>query len=338
MALHGVVAIIEREGKILLEKRCEHIADPGTWVLPGGELLPTETIEEALIRVCTEEFGITIRPEQEIGRIVVAGESIPVWEVRWRGKELKLQGGPITAVGWFTMEELMLLEPVRHQEEVRTFLRSTAFFEESRMRARRMTAVELAEGHPPSPPAINQEILAELVARAQEDDHEAFGEIYDLFVTPIYRYVSFRAPAHLVEDLVSDVFVKAWEKLHRYQGRKGIPFSSWLFRIAHNVVIDAYRTFREVEELDGEHLDEDRWNDPTLRITQEIQCVLLRKALNRLPRRYRNVLLLSFMAGLSHAEIARSLRIREGSVRILKHRALRKLAKLLPPSMKEELP
>ncbi|MBT4474054.1 RNA polymerase sigma factor [Candidatus Peribacteria bacterium] len=185
---------------------------------------------------------------------------------------------------------------------------------------------------------INQQILAVLVSRAQNDDHEAFGKIYDAFIAQIYRYVSFRVPSVLVEDIVSDIFVKAWEKIHTYKGRKGIPFSSWLFRIAHNVVIDTYRTHKANDELDELHIDDNRWNDPRLRITQEKQAKLLKQGMNKLSKRYREILLLSFMSELSNVEIAKSLKIREGSVRILKHRALKKLKEFLPASMKEDLP
>ena len=169
-------------------------------------------------------------------------------------------------------------------------------------------------------------------------EHEAFGEIYDMFVSPIYRYIAFRLPPAMAEDITADVFVKAWEKLDSYKGRRGTPFSSWLFRIARNIVIDTYRTQKEVMELDELHIDEDRWNDPTLAITQDMQAQLLRQGLNKLPKRYREVLLLSFMSGLSHTEIARSMRAREGGIRILKHRALKKLAEFLPASMRDELP
>ncbi|PIR50136.1 hypothetical protein COU79_01110, partial [Candidatus Peregrinibacteria bacterium CG10_big_fil_rev_8_21_14_0_10_54_7] len=109
-------------------------------------------------------------------------------------------------------------------------------------------------------------------------------------------------------------------------------------RIAKHVVIDTYRTQKETVELDEFHIDEDRWNDPALKITQDVQGILLRQAMNKLPGRYREVLLLSFMSGLDHAEIARTLKTREGSVRIVKHRALKKLGDLLPASMREELP
>ncbi|HLC75681.1 MAG TPA: sigma-70 family RNA polymerase sigma factor [Candidatus Peribacterales bacterium] len=326
----GAVAIIERDGKILLQRRREHIADSGTWVLPGGACRKGEETRDALVRVCAEELGVSVRPSKEIGIMMVAETACPVWHVIWKGEEIKFVGKDTVGIGWFTPEELLELEPVREQEAVRTFL-------EENQSLQSIIAGASHHVHTEEQKVEHAKILT-LVSKAKEGNHEAFAEIYDAYVTPIHRYVAFRLPPAVVEDIVADVFVKAWEKLDSFQERKNIPFSSWLFRIAKHVVIDSYRTQKEVVELDEFHIDEDRWNDPALKITQDVQGILLRQAMNKLPHRYREVLLLSFMSGLDHAEIARTMRSREGSVRILKHRALKKLGELLPASMREELP
>ena len=221
---------------------------------------------------------------------------------------------------------------MRYQEEFRKFLAEHATHDTLELAVSPDKDVELGNKKE------EEARLAELIMRAQQDDHEAFAEIYDQYATPIYRYIAFRVPTEVAEDLMSDVFVKAWEKLHLYKVRRGIPFSSWLFRIARNSVIDSYRTFRETQELDELHEDENRWNDPKLTITHQFQTTLLRQAIRRLPKRHQEVLSLSYFSGLSHLEISRSLRIREGSVRIIKHRALKKLQDMLPASMREELP
>ena len=254
----------------------------------------------------------------------------PVWHVIWKGAEMKLFGKDIVGIGWFTPEELAELEPVREQEVLKEFL-------EENKPLREITNRSATQERTEEQRVEHAKILA-LVSRSKQGDHDAFAEIYDAFVSPIHRYVAFRLPPAVVEDIVADIFVKAWEKLDSFQERKNIPFSSWLFRIAKHVVIDTYRTQKETVELDEFHIDEDRWNDPALKITQDVQGILLRQAMNKLPGRYREVLLLSFMSGLDHAEIARTLKTREGSVRIVKHRALKKLGDLLPASMREELP
>lgn len=181
------------------------------------------------------------------------------------------------------------------------------------------------------------ETLLPLVQRAQEGDTQAFEQVYELCITPVYRYVAFRVPAEVAEDLTADIFVKAWEKLHTYRPQKGISFASWLFRIARNTVIDSYRTHHAVDEMPEELVDDDRLNHTDTRLKRRETLVVVRAGLSQLPRRYREVLLLSFAADMPTSEIARTLRIREGTVRILKMRALKKLSDHLPPEFSQEV-
>ncbi len=181
-----------------------------------------------------------------------------------------------------------------------------------------------------APHALPPEELKQLTQRAQDGDTEAFGKIYDAFLTPVYRYVVFRFPEELAEDLVADIFVKAWEKLHTYKLMAGIPFSAWLFRIARHSVIDAYRSQRGFEELTDDIIDEDTDNNPKTRTQRAMSVATVRSALEQLPKDYRDVLLLHYVAGLGHAEVANAMRRREGHIRILKFRALKKLEALLP--------
>ena len=187
-----------------------------------------------------------------------------------------------------------------------------------------------------SSPSLEPTALAQLVKLAQDGNTEAFGKIYDAFLTPVYRYVVFRFPEELAEDLVADIFVKAWEKIHTYRTFTGIPFSAWLFRIARHAVIDAYRSTRGFEELSEELVDENRDNDPAHRMDRKLSIAMVRSALDLLPKDYRDVLLLHYVAGLGHTEVARSLRMTEGYVRQLKFRGLKKLEDLLPPSSMSE--
>lgn len=173
--------------------------------------------------------------------------------------------------------------------------------------------------------------LQQLVKRAQEGDTEAFSAVYNHFFTPIYRYAAFRLPAELAEDVTADIFVKAWEKLHTYKLHKNVPFGAWLFRIARHSVIDTYRTQRGFEEVPESLPDPDHLNAAETRLQRNDALRIVRAALDRLPKRYREILLLSFVSELPHSEIARVLRMTEGGVRILKLRALRKLETLLPP-------
>lgn len=84
--------------------------------------------------------------------------------------------------------------------------------------------------------------IEELVSRAQHGDKDAFTLLYQEYVNPIYRYIYVRVGNHTEqsEDLTQEVFLKAIKYIERYR-YNGKPFVSWLFQIAHNLVIDYYR-------------------------------------------------------------------------------------------------
>ena len=151
----------------------------------------------------------------------------------------------------------------------------------------------------------------------------------------MYRYTAFRLPPETVEDVCADIFVKIWEKLHTYRPRKGVPFGAWLFRIARHHIVDVYRTHKGWEEVPDDVPDDDELNRAEAKIKRQHLLTTMRGAMQRLPRRYREVLQLSYMADLPHSEVARVLHTTEGSVRTLKFRALKKLEESLPPDMRE---
>lgn len=182
-----------------------------------------------------------------------------------------------------------------------------------------------------SPDSLSEAELQELVAKAQDGDTEAFSGVYDHFFIPVFRYVRFRLPAEIAEDTTADIFVRVWEKLHKYKSHRSVPFGAWVFRIARHMVIDAYRAHRVTDAIPDELVDPDLLNRAETRTERADLLRIVRGALDQLPRRYREVLLLTFVAELPHSEVARVLRMTEGGVRILKMRALRKLEGLLPP-------
>lgn len=174
-----------------------------------------------------------------------------------------------------------------------------------------------------------------LVADAQTGDTEAFSQLYDFYFPQVYRYCAFRAPSEVAEDLVAEIFVKAWEKLHTYKVRKDVPFGAWLFRVARYTIIDAYRGSRTWEDIDESLPDPDTLNAADGIVRQREIVRVVRKALNNLPRRYRDVLVLHYIAGLPADEVARVLRLTQGASRILKFRALKKLEQELPSEYRE---
>lgn len=184
-------------------------------------------------------------------------------------------------------------------------------------------------------PELPEAELQTLIARAQEGETEAFAKVYNQFFTPVYRYCAFRLPKEVAEDTTADIFVKAWEKLHTYKLHKNVPFGAWLFRIARYSVIDVYRSQRGFEEVPENIADDDQLNRAENRLERNETLRIVRTALDKLPRRYREILLLTYVSELPYSETARVLRMTEGGVRILKMRALRKFELLLPPELRE---
>jgi RNA polymerase sigma-70 factor (ECF subfamily) len=176
-----------------------------------------------------------------------------------------------------------------------------------------------------SPDSEGQESI--LVKRAVSGDSSAFASLYEIYIDDVYRFILHRVGhEQTAEDLTSQVFLKAWDKLGRYEIR-GLPFGAWLFQIARNSVIDYYRTYKETLPL--EHLN----SDPAVNVAKEVEKQLegewLRTVLQHLTEDQREVLVLKFINGLKTQEIAQVMGKRQGAIRALQMRALQALAEIL---------
>ena len=167
-----------------------------------------------------------------------------------------------------------------------------------------------------------------LIKKAKEGDAEAFGVLYTKYVTPIYRFVYLRVRSREdAEDLTQAVFMKAWNAMPRFEER-GNPFSSLLYTIARNSVIDYWKKKKEVSlEDDAEMMQNirDQDADPfadTLR-REDTQNVLA--ALRRLSDDQQEIIALKFIQDLSNKEIAEITGKTEEAIRALQHRALKAL-------------
>ena len=176
---------------------------------------------------------------------------------------------------------------------------------------------------------LNSEQVEALVLAAQKGETDAFAKIYDHFVDQIYRYVFFKVNKDDALDLTENIFLKVWEKLKSYQKTADSHFSSWLFRIAHNVIVDHYRTRKENVALDIDTPDEKRHNDPVFRTERKISQDHLKKAIGKLNKKYQQIILLFYVNELDNSEVARVMKKSEGSLRILKFRALKALKQAL---------
>lgn len=163
-----------------------------------------------------------------------------------------------------------------------------------------------------------------LVARACRGDKEAYGDLYELFLDELYRYIFYRINNEVeAEDLTEIVFLKAWEGLPGYRG--DVPFKAWIYRIAHNSVVDYYRRRGRTTPLDEEaYLVEENDQPEQQAISQESSSQLVR-AISKLSPLHQDVLILRFVNGYGAAETADIMEKSAGTVRVLQHRALKAL-------------
>ncbi|HLF73207.1 MAG TPA: sigma-70 family RNA polymerase sigma factor [Anaerolineales bacterium] len=170
----------------------------------------------------------------------------------------------------------------------------------------------------------------QLVLQAQAGNAEAFGQLYDAYMERIYRFVYFRVEdQQTAEDITSQVFLRAWNNLDRFRlGRT--PYLAWLYTIAHNAVIDHYRTRKVTAALEDVRLSQPDYAEAVENnIDFAVEMQTIKEALQTLTDDQQQVLTLKFIEGMSNDEIARHLGKREGAVRALQMRGLRALAKQL---------
>lgn len=164
---------------------------------------------------------------------------------------------------------------------------------------------------------------SQLVERAKSDP-EAFGEIYERYVDRIYNYIYFRVgDQHEAEDLTARTFYRALDHIDRYVDR-GVPFSAWLYRIAHNLVANWHRdrSRRKLISLDGLLRLSAPGQSPERAVEEQTERESLRAAIRRLPADRQQLLILKFGERLSNAEIGQIMGKTEGAIKSLYHRTL----------------
>lgn len=172
----------------------------------------------------------------------------------------------------------------------------------------------------------SKEKIEELVRLVQEGDQESFAVLYDIFIDDIYRYVFYRVKTSDAEDLVENVFLKVWENIRKYKSGKS-SFSAWIFRIAHNLIVDYYRTSkdRNFDELKIDIPAYKREHNPIKSVERIFDHEALKQALGKLKKEYQEIIVHKFVNEFSNSEVAQILNKSEGSLRILQYRALKAL-------------
>ena len=168
-----------------------------------------------------------------------------------------------------------------------------------------------------------------LVRRAQQQDQQAFTQLYEEHFDKIYRYVALRMGDRVeAEDITQQVFLKALRSISTFRW-KGIPFSAWLFRIAHNQVVDYLRKKTKQATVPIEDSVISSGNDPQLLIEQTWSIEQLISATRRLTEAQREVISLRFTSELPISQVAGIMGKSEGAVKALQHSAIVALRKVL---------
>jgi RNA polymerase sigma-70 factor (ECF subfamily) len=185
----------------------------------------------------------------------------------------------------------------------------------------------------PTMQPVPLEVERATVDRARKGDQTALADLYDWYMPRIYRYAMARlGNTAEAEDLTQDVLLKMLDAIGDFRW-KDVPFSSWLFRIAHNQVATHFRRSAQrggpAAALTEDMVDLSQ--TPATTVEEMMTLEEVRRATDLLPDAQREVILLRFAVGMSITETAKALRKREGNVKALQHKAVAKLQKMLVP-------
>jgi len=168
-----------------------------------------------------------------------------------------------------------------------------------------------------------------LVQRAKQRDEEAFAQLYEGYFDKIYRYVALRIGDRMeAEDITQQVFLSAIKAISSFRWR-GVPFSAWLFRIAHNQVVDYLRKTKKRVSVRLEETLVASGDDPQEAFGRKLDIERLTLATGKLTPAQREVISLRFAGEMSVAQVAKAMGRSEGAVKALQHSAIVALRKVL---------
>src|SRR4030042_3165910 len=170
-----------------------------------------------------------------------------------------------------------------------------------------------------------------LIRRAQQRDQAALTQLYEENFDRIYRYIVLKIGDRTeAEDMTQQVFLNALKSISSYKF-KGMPFSSWLYRIAHNQVVDYYRkkSKQATVPLDESLPIPASDGDPGVLVEKKMEINEVVIASRKLTAAQQEVISLRFAAEFSIAEVAGVMGKSEGAVKALQHSAIVALRKTL---------
>jgi RNA polymerase sigma-70 factor (TIGR02952 family) len=192
--------------------------------------------------------------------------------------------------------------------------------------------VPRASGEGAPPPAPDTLDVWALVRGAQDGDAEAFGQLYDHYVTLVHRYAYHRlGDRATAEDVTSETFVRALRRIDSlsFQGR---DVGAWLITIARNIIFDHVKSSRyRLEVATADMRDADRSTDgPEDAVLTMLSNKQVLSCVTQLNPEQQECIVLRFLHGLSVSETAQIMGKKDGAIKALQHRAVRRLATLLP--------
>jgi RNA polymerase sigma-70 factor (TIGR02952 family) len=196
--------------------------------------------------------------------------------------------------------------------------------------------VEDEEDVPAEPEGEEQVAVWALVERAQAGEAEAFGQLYDRYADMVFRYLYHRvSDRQTAEDFTSETFVRALRRIDSlsFQGR---DVGAWLVTIARNIVRDHVKSSRfRLEVTTADMRDADRVTaGPEDAVLQGLTNAELLACVAQLGDEQRECIALRFLQGLSVAETAAAMGKKDGAIKALQHRAVKRLAGLLPEGLR----
>ncbi|OGE84494.1 MAG: hypothetical protein A3B23_02375 [Candidatus Colwellbacteria bacterium RIFCSPLOWO2_01_FULL_48_10] len=173
----------------------------------------------------------------------------------------------------------------------------------------------------------------QLIERAKGGEGQAFGLLYDHYLPRIYRFVLLKVShREEAEDLTHLAFLKAWENIEKYSDL-GFPFGSWLYHISRNIIIDHYRSSsHSAGETNIDDLAEslqDEQEPLETKIDRKLALSEIAKAIAQLKDVEQDVIIMRFVDDLPHEEVAKAIGKTEGAVKLIQHRAVKNLKKIL---------
>ena len=164
----------------------------------------------------------------------------------------------------------------------------------------------------------------DVLRRASQGDRDAFGQLYERYVERIFNYVYYRTGnPHDAEDLTARVFQRTMNHIRNYTDR-GVQFSAWLYRIAHNLVANWHRDRSRKQEIPIDDLPilPTKGDHPEKNLVHSQEQESLLKMIRKLPPERQNLLILKFVENMSNAAIGEIMGRSEGAVKSLYHRTL----------------